>query len=195
MRANPKLFMTERMANAPERSTSVRKLLTMRGNSDEATVWPRRHRGRRNARFVFASVASTAVSFTVISLVYGLKVIRGEVDATLYGNLVGAIPSYSLNRRWVWRKSGKSHLRKEVTPFCILTLLGIAFSIVVAAHAHLLIHEHQWSHLTNTAVVDGANLASVGVFWILKFLVFSRIFRIDEEAPIDQQPLRSQGPR
>src|ERR1039458_10652131 len=86
----------------------------MHGHSQQATALHRSHRGRRIARFVSVSVASTAVSFTVISLFYGLKIIRGEVDATLFGNLVGAIPSYSLNRRWVWRKSGRSHLRKEV---------------------------------------------------------------------------------
>ena len=182
------------MVDAPERLTSVCRLLTMHGHSQETTAWHRSHRGRRIARFVSVSVASTAVSFTVISLVYGLKLIRGEVDATLFGNLVGAIPSYSLNRRWVWRKYGRSHLRKEVLPFCILTLLGIAFSIVGAAYAHLLIHEHQWSHLINTVVVDGANLASVGVFWILKFLVFSRIFHVDEGAAIDQRLLRNEGP-
>jgi len=183
------------MVDAPERLTSVCRLLTMRGQSRAAPAWPRSYRGRRIVRFVSASVVSTAVSFAAISLVYGLKIIRGEVDATLFGNLVGAIPSYWLNRRWVWRKSGRSHLRKEVLPFWILTLSGIAFSIVGAAYAHQLIHEHQWSHLINTAVVDGANLASVGVFWILKFLVFSRIFHVDEEAVIDDQLLRSNGSR
>jgi putative flippase GtrA len=179
----------------PERSTSVCRLLTMHGQFPRATAWLRSHQGRRMGRFVSVSVAATVVSFSVISLVYGLKIIKGEIDATLFGNLVGAVPSYSLNRRWVWRKSGRSHFRKEVLPFCIFTLISIAFSIVGASYAHHLVHEHQWSHLTNTAVVDGANLVSVGVFWIIKFLLFSRIFLVPEEAAVDQHLPRSEDPR
>jgi putative flippase GtrA len=151
------------------------------------------HRGRKLIRFTSVSVISTIVSLLVIALVYGFKIIRGEVDATLFGNLVGAIPSYTLNRRWAWGKTGRSHIRKEIIPFWVLTLLGIGFSVVGASYANHLVHTHQWSHLFNTGIVDTANLVSAAVFWVLKFIVFDRIFHVDEKAEIDAHLVREEA--
>jgi putative flippase GtrA len=140
--------------------------------------------GRRLLRFVGVSVISTLVAFIVIALIYGLGIVSSEVSATVVGNVVGAYPAYALNRRWTWGKSGRSHLVREVLPFWTLTVMGIAFSILGASYARHLVRTHAWGHLLNTGVVDVANIASAGVFWILKFYVFNRIFRVDEEMEI-----------
>ena len=44
-------------------------------------AWSKTHQGRKLIRFTSVSVVSTAVSALVISLVYGFKIIKGEVDA------------------------------------------------------------------------------------------------------------------
>lgn len=160
-------------------------LCTMASLSTAIVAWLNSHHGRKMARYTSVSIISTVVSFIVISLVYGFKIIKGEVDSTMFGNLVGAFPSYTLNRRWVWGKSGRSHFWKETLPFWALTLLGIAFAVVGASYARYLVHNNQWSHLFNTAVVVGANLACAAVLWILKFLVFNRIFYVKDGDEIE----------
>lgn len=150
-------------------------------------AWAKTHQGRKLIRFTAVSVVSTAVSALVISLVYGFKIIKGEVDATLFGNLVAAIPSYQLNRQWTWGKSGRSHLRKEVLPFAAMTALGIGFSLLGADFARHLVHTHHWDHLVNTGLVVAANLVSFAIFWLLKLAVFNRIFRINEATEIETQ--------
>ncbi len=137
-------------------------------------------RRRRYLRYALVSVISTLVALTVIAIVYGTGLVRSEVAATLVGNLVGAVPSYSLNRRWTWSKVGRSHVVREVIPFWVLAVGGIAFSLLGAAYAHHLVHTHAWPHLIDTAVVDGANVASALLFWVLKFLLLDRIFRAPE---------------
>jgi putative flippase GtrA len=148
-------------------------------------AWSKTHQGRKLIRFTSVSVVSTAVSAIVIFLVYGLKIIKGEVEATLFGNLVAAIPSYQLNRKWTWGKSGRSHWRKEVLPFACMTALGIGFSLLGASYARHLVHTHHWDHLVNTGLVVVANLVSFGIFWVLKLMVFNRIFRVDEASEIE----------
>ena len=37
---------------------------------------------------------------------------------------VGMIPSFELNRRWVWRKNGRRSLTTELAPFAALSLTG-----------------------------------------------------------------------
>jgi putative flippase GtrA len=157
-------------------------------------AWSKTHQGRKLIRFTSVSVVSTIVSVIVISLVYGLKIIRSEVEATLVGNVIGAIPSYGLNRRWTWGKTGRSHVRKEILPFSVMAALGIGFSVLGASFAKHLVHTHQWSHLINTGIVDAANLASFAIFWVLKLLVFNRIFRVDEESEIDTHLRREEVP-
>jgi putative flippase GtrA len=155
--------------------------------------WSKSHEGRKLIRFTAVSLVSTVVSVLAITLFYGLKIIRSEVEATLIGNLIGAVPSYSLNRRWTWGKTGRSHVRKEIIPFTVMAVLGIGFSTMGAFYAKHLVHSHHWSHLFNTGLVDVANLASFAIFWVLKLIVFNRIFRVDEEAEIDAELLREEA--
>ena len=151
------------------------------------TAWSRTHQGRKLIRFTSVSVISTVVSVLVIAFVYGLKIIKGEVEATVFGNFVAAFPSYRLNRQWTWGKTGRSHVRKEVVPFAAMTALGIGFSILGATYARRLVHVHHWNHLINTGVVVAANLGSFAIFWVLKLIVFNRIFHVDEASQIDEQ--------
>ena len=160
-------------------------MVTVLDQIDKLLAWTKGHQGRKLIRFTAVSMVSTVVSVVVIALVYGLKIIKGEVEATLIGNIIGAIPSYSLNRRWTWGKTGPSHVRKELLPFWVMAVLGIAFSMVGASYAKHLVHTHQWSHLFNTGIVDAANLASFAVFWVLKLIVFNRIFHVSEVVEIN----------
>jgi putative flippase GtrA len=143
-------------------------------------AWSQTKHGRKLLRYSLVSVASTTTSIVVIAIVYGFRIIPGEVEATIFGNVVATIPSYNLNRKWTWGKSGRSHLRKEVLPFWGIAALGIIFSIVGASYARHLVHAHDWSHLLNTVIVEGANFVSFAVFWVLKLMIFNRIFKIDE---------------
>ena len=148
--------------------------------------WASSHEGRKLIRFTLVSVVTTTVSFVTISLLYGLKIVSGVMLATLIGNVVASLPAYHLNRRWTWGKRGKSHIRREVIPFWTMTALGIAFSQLGALWARHMVHTHHWSHLVNTALVAFTNLFAFAIFWVLKIMVFNRIFRVDELEEMDE---------
>ena len=152
----------------------------MRSLMQSMFAWSRTKHGRKLTRYTLVSVASTLTSIIVIAIVYGFRIIPGEVEATIFGNVVATIPSYNLNRKWTWGKSGRSHLRKEILPFWIVAVLGIAFSILGASYARHLVHSHHWSHELATVVVVGANFVSFAVFWVLKLMIFNRIFHVEE---------------
>jgi len=143
-------------------------------------AWSRTKHGRKLIRYTLVSAASTLTSVIVIAIVYGFRIIPGEVEATIFGNVVATIPSYNLNRKWTWGKSGRSHVRKEILPFWIIAVLGIAFSILGASYARHLVHAHHLSHFVATVVVVGANFVSFAVFWVLKLMIFNRIFHVEE---------------
>jgi putative flippase GtrA len=124
------------------------------------------------------SVISTAVSFTVLFIVYGVARLWSEVPSTVFANVVATFPSYWLNRSWAWGKSGRSHLVKEVLPFWVMSGLGIAFSVVGATVAHHLGAHH--THIEKTVLVLVANLVSFGIFWVAKLMLFNRLFHVPD---------------
>ena len=142
----------------------------------EVLAWARTHEGKKIIRFTSVSVVSTVVSFTSISVFYGLHIISGILLATVAGNLVATLPSYYLNRSWTWGKRGRSHFRTEIVPFWSMSFLGIGVSMLGALWAKHVVHTHHWAHLANTALVASTNLVSFGLFWVLKMMVFNRIF-------------------
>ena len=154
----------------------------MRSLVKSCVAWSKTRHGRKLVRYTLVSMASTLTSIIVIAIVYGFRIIPGEVEATIFGNVVATIPSYNLNRKWTWGKSGRSHLRKEILPFWIIAALGIAFSILGASYARHLVHSHHWSHAVATLIVIGANFVSFAIFWVLKLMIFNKIFHV---APVD----------
>ena len=152
----------------------------------ELVTWSKSHEGKKLIRYTLGSVITTVFSQVVIFITYGFHLINGVVSATLFANLLATIPSYHLNRRWAWKKSGTSHWRKEVIPYWSMSLTGIAFSTLGAFAAKHLIHTHHWSHLINTGLVAFVNLVSFAIFWVLKMLVFNKIFHTDKLHDIDE---------
>jgi hypothetical protein len=63
--------------------------------------------------------------------------------------------------------------------------LGIAVSVVGASVARHVGIEHHLSHHQQTALVLVANLVSFGVFYVLKYMVFNRLFRVHTLQELD----------
>jgi putative flippase GtrA len=132
----------------------------------------------RMFRYSMVSVVTTGISLGVLTIVYGLFH-WSEVPATVFANCTATIPSYILNRRWAWKKSGRSHFWREIVPFWATSLAGIALSTVTASLAREFSQKHDLHHLASTIVVDGANLLAFGILWVVKFLIFNRLFLRD----------------
>ena len=101
-----------------------------------------------------------------------------EVWSTVFANVVATVPSYYLNRSWVWGKNGRSHLTKEILPFWTMSALGIVVLESRGAAWPLSRKKYHLDHLDQTIVVLAANVLSFAIFWVLKFLVFNRLFRV-----------------
>ena len=130
-------------------------------------------------RYTMVSVISTGVSTVVLLLVYGVFRWWTEVPSAVFGNLVATVPSYYLNRTWAWGKTGRSHVRREIIPFWTLAVVGILMSVVTETEArHLGLTYFPHHHLARTALVLGANFVAFGILWVVKLLVFNRLFKI-----------------
>jgi putative flippase GtrA len=142
--------------------------------------------GKKMFRYTMVSVISTGVSFGTLGLVYGVFRVWTEVPSTLFANAVAAVPSYYLNRSWAWGKTGRSHIRREVLPFWGLSISGMLLSIATSSLARNIgIHYFDRDHLIRTGIVEGMNLLAFAVLWIVKFVVFQRLFRVSAVGTVE----------
>jgi putative flippase GtrA len=130
--------------------------------------------GRKLIRYSCVSVISVIVSVVVLAITHGL-LLWSAFASNVTATSVATVPSYELNRRWAWGKSGKSHLWKEVVPFWVLSFIGLAFSTWWAVAASRLAKSHHLSHPAETLVVELAVLSAFGILWIGKFIIFNKI--------------------
>lgn len=151
-------------------------------------------RGRKLFRYLMGSVITTIFSFVVLTLVYGVFRVWSQVPSAVFANGVTTIPSYFLVRNWAWEQSGPGHVWREIVPFWVTSIIGIALSMGAAALARDYSQAHHLHHFGATVVVDGANLMTFVVLWIGKFLVFNRLFHIGPDLLGDAEPVEVSRP-
>jgi putative flippase GtrA len=149
---------------------------------EQLLVLHRSPSGQRMFRYTLVSVICLPISFAVLFLVYGVLRLWTEVPAVLFANCVAGVPSYFLNRNWVWGRSGRSHLVREVIPFWVVSLTGVALSLLAAAEARQFGIAHHLSHEARTVLVLTANVAAFASLWLVKYVTFHRLFHLGGES-------------
>ena len=129
---------------------------------------------RKLVRYGAVSVVSTAVSLSVLALL----VFRNTVPAgwaNVVATAAGTVPSFELNRRWVWGKSGRRSVVAEVVPFAALSLAGLLLSTVAVSLAAGWASRAHLGAGMRTLLVEVANVAAFGSLWIAQFVVLDRV--------------------
>lgn len=132
-----------------------------------------RPRVRRLVKFAAVSVIAVLVSQTTLLVTFGLLHWEAR-PSNLAAFVLATIPSFELNRRWTWRRSGRTHIRREIVPFWVLAILGLVASDAATAFAANA-SEGLTSRLARTLVVMSASLTTYGVLWVVKFALLDRL--------------------
>jgi len=138
-----------------------------------------RGRADKLLRFSGASVVGVVLTQALLLLLHGILDVNATVSNLLAVTLT-SIPVFYLNKRWVWGQSGPAHMRREVVPFWLFTLLGLALSTVLVA-----IVDH---YTDRTWPVMLANISGFGIVWISKFLFLDSVVFGTEPVPAAGAP-------
>lgn len=129
---------------------------------------------RKAVRYVLVSVVAVGVSQLTLALAFG-ALHWSAPSANLLATAVATVPSYTLNRSWVWGRGGRSHLWKEVAPFWMMAFAGLALSTGAAYLAENVAADVSDDRAVQTVIVMAAVLSAFGVLWIVKFLVLNNV--------------------
>ena len=125
------------------------------------------------SRCLVVSVGTTLLSAAVlVALTLGVGVPAGM--SNVIAVCCGIVPSYLANRSWVWAKTGRSSLVREVAPFWMLSLAGLVAS-TVAGDVWWLRSLRGWSTSLRAIALPAANLSVFGALWIVQFVLLDRV--------------------
>jgi putative flippase GtrA len=125
-------------------------------------------------RYGTVSIIATTVSMTILGVLVATALV-GAGWANVIATAVGTVPSFELNRRWVWGKTGRRSLAAEVGPFAVLSFTGLAISTAAVAVTAQWATSVALSTGPRTLVVELANVAAFGSLWVAQFVVLDRV--------------------
>jgi putative flippase GtrA len=143
-------------------------------SSRRAMVW-------RFVRYGSVSAISTVIGLLVLGILVGCFAFPA-VWANVIATAIGTVPSFELNRRWVWAHNGQRSIRRQAIPYAICSFAGLMVS-TIAAHlaSNTTAHSARFVH---TAAVELAVLGSYGALWLVQFVLCDRIlFRSSTPSP------------
>jgi putative flippase GtrA len=128
----------------------------------------------RVVRCLSVSAFTTVVSLSTLAILAG-PVAMQAWRANLIATAIGTVPSYHLNRRWVWGVRHDSSWHREVAPFWLLSFTGLAVSTLAVDRADHLASVIGIDGLARTATLMAANVASFGLLWVAQFILLDRV--------------------
>lgn len=136
-------------------------------------------------RYSAVSGISTVTSLTILGVLVGLFGVDAVV-ANVAATAVGTVPSFELNRRWVWFDQSQRSVLRQVTPFCTLSFAGLVLStltvrVVSARTVHL---SRGW----HTLAVEVANVTAYGALWVVQFVLLDRVLFRHHRGPGTEPP-------
>lgn len=136
--------------------------------------------GQKALRYMLVSVITVAIGQVALFVLYAGFHWTAR-SSNVLACVIGGIPSYYLNRRWTWGRSGPSHLLKEVVPFWTIAFVGLILSTWTADFAETKARDLTSSRFGQAVVINAAVIAAFGVLWVVKFFLFNKVIFVEDE--------------
>lgn len=133
---------------------------------------------RQLVRYGAVSLIATATSLLVLGVLVSTRVLAPGW-ANVVATAVGTVPSFELNRRWVWGRHGAASTRREVLPFVALSAAGLIVSTVAVSAAGWWTEAAGLTGAARTVAIQLASVAAFGSLWLVQFVVLDRFLFAD----------------
>jgi len=126
----------------------------------------------RALRCLAVSVATTVLS-AVVLVTLALGAHLSPALANVIAVCCGIPVSYLANRRWTWGRTGKGSLAREVVPFWVLSLTGLAASTVAVALIGT--WSAGWDDAVRAIALPAAEAGTFALLWVVQFVLLERV--------------------
>lgn len=143
---------------------------------------------RQLIRYGAVSIVATATSLVVLGILVSARAMSPGW-ANVAATAAGTVPSFELNRRWVWHRHGAASTRREVIPFAALSAAGLVLSTLAVSLAGRWTDHVGLTGTSRTAVIQCASVVAFGALWLLQFVILDRVLFADRSRVRQDRPV------
>jgi putative flippase GtrA len=121
-------------------------------------------------RYTIGSMIAAASSAVAFALLYVLNV--GTTVCSVAAFVAGAIPNWSLNRRWTWQRQGRPLFAREILPYTIISIVSLVTTATATAWTNSHVQSIPAHHGIRALLVTASYMAVVAVLFVAKFGIY-----------------------
>jgi putative flippase GtrA len=125
---------------------------------------------KRVARFAIASLVAAGTSAVVFPLMYLLG--ASTTACTIVAFAAGAVPNWTINRRWTWQVEGRVAFGREIVAYVLVSATTLLLLSVATAASHHAVGPLHIAQLFKTAIVTASYFGVLAVLYGARFLLY-----------------------
>jgi putative flippase GtrA len=125
---------------------------------------------RRIARFAVSSMVAATTSAIVFAVLYVLG--ASTTACSIAAFVAGAIPNWTLNRRWTWNVKGRIAFGREILAYVIVSAATLVILSLVTKWTHDHVQGIPAGHGIRVVLVTGSYFGVLAVLYGVRFFLY-----------------------
>jgi putative flippase GtrA len=125
---------------------------------------------RRIARFAISSMVAAATSAVVFPILYVLG--ASTTACSICAFVAGAIPNWTLNRKWTWKVEGRVAFGREIIAYVVVSASTLLALSLVTGWTHRHVQSIPAGHGLRVALVTASYFAVLAILYGLRFFLY-----------------------
>jgi len=126
--------------------------------------------GRRIGKFAIASAVAAGTSAVVFPLLYVLG--ASTTACTIIAFFAGAIPNWTLNRRWTWKVEGRVAFGREIFAYLVLSATTLLLLSLATGWTDRQVRSIPAHHGLRVLLVTASYFFVLALLYALRFFVY-----------------------
>ncbi len=127
---------------------------------------------RRVARFAISSMVAAGTSAVVFPVLYVLG--ASTTACSIAAFAAGAIPNWTLNRRWTWKVEGRVAFGREILAYILVSASTLVVLSLVTGWTHQQVQSIPAGHGIRVALVTASYFAVLAALYGIRYVLYER---------------------
>lgn len=127
---------------------------------------------KRIARFAIASLIAAGTSAVVFPILYVLT--NDTTLCSIVAFFAGAIPNWTINRKWTWKVEGNVALGREVIAYVVVSGMTLVLLSLVTGYTHRHVQSIAPGHGLRALLVTASYFGTLAVLYGMRFFLYER---------------------
>lgn len=121
-------------------------------------------------RFVVSSMFAAATSAVVFALLYVMGASTTVCSVTAF--IAGAIPNWTINRRWTWKVEGSVSWGREIVAYIVVSVSTLVLLSLATGWTHHQVQGIPAGHGVRVILVTGSYFAVLALLYGIRFFLY-----------------------